>query len=114
MHQDVSHDLPQVHAADHLLIPQRAKRAKSPQRCSTSAGRYTHLSGPEFAQLLPLFPRVGGAIVYKVIKLCAEVIQFAAVPKRPPLHVNAHTPFVTIHQIDVPHLLHVAGVGPCA
>lgn len=26
MHQDVSHDLPQVHAADHLLIPQRAKR----------------------------------------------------------------------------------------
>lgn len=106
MHQHVSHDLPQVHAADHLLIPQRAKKGtKSAEKCSTrvSAG-----------QLLPLFARVGGAVVYKAVKLGAEVVQFAGVPKRPPLHVNAHAPFVTIHQIHVPNLLHVADVGPCA
>lgn len=38
MHQDLSHDLAQVHAADHLLIPQRAKKETG------SAGRHMHLS----------------------------------------------------------------------
>lgn len=46
MHQDVSHNLPQVHAADHLLISQKSERSpQSDYRCSTSMGRLIQSPG---------------------------------------------------------------------
>lgn len=63
---------------------------------------------------VPLFARVVGTVVDHAIELGAEVVQLAAVPKRPPLHVDAHAAVVAGHQVDVVHLLHVTGVGSCA
>lgn len=73
MHQDVSHDLPQVHAADHLLISQRVKGAH--KVIIDVPHLWVYLSKVlKTTLLLPLFPRVGGQFIYKGIELCAEVI----------------------------------------
>lgn len=62
-----------------------------------------------------LFARVEGASINLSVKFSAEVIQGAIITERTPLHVHTHATLVTIHQLQVPHLLHVARVGarPC-
>lgn len=64
--------------------------------------------------MLPLFPRVVRALIYHVIELGAEVIEFSVVTKSPPLHIDTHATFTLVNQVDILHFLHVAGVGPCA
>lgn len=61
--------------------------------------------------VLQLFPRVDGAPVDLTVKLCADVLQRAVVPKGAPLRVDAHPALVSLHQVNVAQLLHVAGVG---
>lgn len=63
---------------------------------------------------LPLFAWIAGAIINNAIKLCTEVIKFSIVTKCSPLHVNTHLTFITLHQLDVVHFLHVADISSCA
>lgn len=60
---------------------------------------------------LQLFAGVEGPAVDLTVKLGADVLQRAVVPERAPLRVDAHAALVALHQVDVPQLLHVAGVG---
>lgn len=64
--------------------------------------------------VLPLFPRVVRALIYHVIELGAEVIEFSIVAKSPPLHIDTHATVTPFNQVNILHFLHVAGVGPCA
>lgn len=58
-----------------------------------------------------LLPRVERPPVYLPVKFSADVLQGPVVPEGPPLGVDAHPALVTLHQVDVPQLLHVARVG---
>lgn len=60
---------------------------------------------------LQLFSRIERSQIELPIELRAEVIQSTIISKGTPLCVNAHPAFITFHQIDVPHFLHVACVG---
>lgn len=71
-------------------------------------------TGGSAGRRLPLLPGVAGALVHEAVELRADVVQLAGVPERPPLHVDAHAPLVSVHQVHVLYLLHVAGVGPRA
>ena len=61
-----------------------------------------------YSQLLPGVKR---AEVQLPVELGADVLQGPVVPEGPPLGVDAHPPLVALHQVDVAHVLHVAGVG---
>lgn len=61
-----------------------------------------------------LFAGVEGAGVDILVEVCTKIFQSAVVPKCPPLHVNTHPPLIPFHQLQVTHLLHVAGVGASA
>lgn len=60
------------------------------------------------SQLLARVERTG---VYLAVDVGAELLQGAVVSESPPLDVDTHPPFVSIQQLNVPHVLHVAGVG---
>lgn len=62
-------------------------------------------------KLSQLLPGVDGASVDLAVELSAEVLQGAVVSEGAPLRVDAHAAFVSLHHVDVPQLLHVAGVG---
>lgn len=70
---------------------------------------------PNTDECLPLPARVERELIHSNIKLCAEVIQAAIVPKGSPLHVDAHPSLLSIHQLHIAHLFHVAGIasGAC-
>lgn len=60
------------------------------------------------SQLLAGVERTG---VYLAVDVGAQLLQGAVVSESPPLDVDTHPPFVSIQQLNVPHVLHVAGVG---
>lgn len=60
---------------------------------------------------LPLSARVEGKLIHSHIKFRAEVVEASVVPEGPPLHVDTHPALLPLHQLHVPHLLHVAGVA---
>ena len=61
-----------------------------------------------------LIPRVAGSCINLSVKVCDEVIEHAIISEGPPLRVDAHSTLISLHQIDVSPLLHVAGVRTCA
>lgn len=69
---------------------------------------------PSTGECLPLLARVERELIHSNIKLCAEVIQAAVVPKGPPLHVDAHPSLLSVHQLHIAHLFHVAGIASSA
>lgn len=66
---------------------------------------------PNTGDCLPLFARVERELVHSDVKHCAQVIQAAVVPEGSPLHVDTHPALLSIHQLHITHLLHVAGVA---
>lgn len=74
---------------------------------------YTY-QDPHELGYLPLSARVEGKLIHSHIKFRAEVIEASVVPEGPPLHVDTHPALFPLHQLHVPHLLHVAGVAACA
>lgn len=59
----------------------------------------------------PLFALVERVLVHRLVILCPDVIQAAVVSERPPLHVDTHAALLSLHYLDVLHLLHVTGVA---
>lgn len=59
-------------------------------------------------QLLARIKRTG---VYLAVNVGPQLVQGTVVSKSPPLCIDAHPAFVSIQQLDVPHVLHIAGVG---
>lgn len=60
---------------------------------------------------LQLLARVQRACIYFTVDVSAQVLQGAVVSKSPPLRIDTHPPFISIQQLDVPHMLHVAGIS---
>lgn len=60
---------------------------------------------------LQLFAWIEGARVDLSVEVGADVVEGPVVSERPPLHVDAHATLVSIHHLQVTHLLHVASVG---
>lgn len=58
-----------------------------------------------------LLARVQRACIYFTVDDGAQVLQGAVVSKSPPLCIDTHPPFISIQQLDVPHMLHVAGIS---
>lgn len=61
----------------------------------------------------PLFARIQGPLIHLLVILGPDVIYAAIISKSSPLCINAHLPFISFHQFNVPHLLHVAHVAAC-
>lgn len=59
----------------------------------------------------PLFSRIEREVVHSPIVLRPDVVETSVVSKSPPLHVDTHPPLISLHHLDVPHLLHVARVA---
>lgn len=62
---------------------------------------------------LPLLASVQGALIHLLVILGADVVDAAIVAKPSPLRVDAHPAFISVHQLDVPHFLHVAHIASC-
>lgn len=62
---------------------------------------------------LQLAARVERASVYLPVKLSPDVFQPAVVPEGSPLSVHAHPALVSLHQVNVTQLLHVACISTC-
>lgn len=69
------------------------------------------LTGGQGSSHLQLLARVERTGVHLAVDVGAELLQGAVVSESPPLDVDTHPPFVSIQQLNVPHVLHVAGVG---
>lgn len=61
-----------------------------------------------------LFARVDRASVDLSVELCPDVFQPAIVSEGSPLSVHAHPALISLHQVNVTQLLHVASIGACA
>lgn len=107
--ENLPYDLAQVHPTAHLLVP-----AGATDRQADIRGRSVTVSSPRppgRPRPLPLLALVERVLVHCLVVLGADVVQAAVVPERPPLHVDTHAALLAIHDLDVPHLLHVAGVA---
>lgn len=102
--QDESNQFPHVHPAHHLFKPYQRHKPPSENLFSTLVFYFIWIKPSQ------LLPGVHGASVNLTVELCAKVFQGAVVSKGAPLRVDAHAAFVSFHQVDVPQLLHVAGV----
>lgn len=61
-----------------------------------------------YSQLLARVERTG---VYLAVNVGAELLQGAVISESAPLGVDTHPPFVSVQQLNVPHVLHVASIG---
>lgn len=59
----------------------------------------------------PLFALIQRVLVYCLVISRPDVIQTAVVSKCSPLHIDTHAPLISIHNLDVLHLLHVTSVA---
>lgn len=59
-----------------------------------------------------LLARVQRARIYFTVDIGAQVLQGTIVSKSAPLCINTHLALIPVQQLQVPHLLHVAGIGP--
>lgn len=57
--------------------------------------------------------RIDRLLVHNHVVLCQDVFQGTIVTKAAPFCVNAHPSVLALHALDVPNLLHVAGVRSC-
>lgn len=59
--------------------------------------------------------RVKGKFIHSCTKFCMPSHRGIRLsPKAPALHVDTHPPLFPSHQLNIPHLLHVAGIAACA
>lgn len=116
LQHDQSHQLTLVHPTDHLL-----EAARNTQKWYNRVGSRSTASASWRVWLqrtlgLPLhvFPLVVGGGVDVSVKLSDVIVQGAVVAEGRPLRVHAHAALVSLDQVNVTQLLHVAGVGASA
>lgn len=78
---------------------------------SNTARSETSSEDPLGTVVSPLFALIQRVLVYCFVISCPDVIQTAVVSKCSPLHIDTHAALISIHDLDVLHLLHVASIA---